>query len=84
MIDLHAHIIPGLDDGAQSPADALEMAESAADCGVRILTATAHMNLDACDPEVHLAKYREGLSALRAGIAKAGIRLALPPGWNCL
>ena len=84
MIDLHAHIIPGIDDGAQSPADALEMAESAADCGVRILTATAHMNLDACDPEVHLAKYREGLSALRAGIAKAGIRLRVASGMELL
>ena len=84
MIDLHAHIIPGIDDGAQSPADALEMAESAADCGVRILTATAHMNLDACDQEVHLAKYREGLSALRAGIAKAGIRLRVASGMELL
>ena len=84
MIDLHAHIIPGIDDGAQSSADALEMAETAADCGVRILTATAHMNLDACDPEVHLAKYREGLSALRAGIAKAGIRLRVASGMELL
>ena len=84
MIDLHAHIIPGIDDGAQSSADALEMAETAADCGVRILTATAHMNLDACDPEAHLAKYREGLSALRAGIAKAGIRLRVASGMELL
>lgn len=44
MIDLHAHILPGLDDGAQDIDDSLEMAEMAAESGVHILAATPHSN----------------------------------------
>ena len=42
IIDLHSHILPGVDDGAYTMADALEMARMAADSGVRTLVATPH------------------------------------------
>ncbi|MEA3345713.1 MAG: CpsB/CapC family capsule biosynthesis tyrosine phosphatase [Chloroflexota bacterium] len=42
MIDLHAHILPGLDDGAQSLEEALEMARVASADGVSCLVATPH------------------------------------------
>jgi protein-tyrosine phosphatase len=42
MIDLHCHILPGLDDGAQSLEDALRMAALAADHGIRRVVATPH------------------------------------------
>ena len=42
VIDLHSHILPGVDDGAYTMADALEMARMAADSGVRTLVATPH------------------------------------------
>lgn len=44
MIDLHAHILPGVDDGARDIQDSLEMAAMAADSGVSIMTATPHSN----------------------------------------
>ena len=37
MIDLHAHIVPGVDDGARSLSDSLEMARMAAKSGVQDL-----------------------------------------------
>lgn len=40
-IDLHAHILPGIDDGSQS----LEMAGIAAAGGVRHMAAIPHCNL---------------------------------------
>lgn len=40
MIDLHVHILPGLDDGAENMEDALEMAEMALESGVRTIVAT--------------------------------------------
>ena len=49
MIDLHTHILPGLDDGASSWEDALEMAQTAAETGTRILAATAHSNIPGQD-----------------------------------
>lgn len=45
MIDIHTHILPGIDDGAVDPYDTLEMARIAADSGVRSIVATPHCNV---------------------------------------
>ena len=45
MIDIHAHILPGIDDGAEDMYDTLEMARMAADSGVDRIIATPHCNI---------------------------------------
>ena len=45
MIDIHAHILPGIDDGARDIYDTLEMARIAADSGVSSIVATPHCNI---------------------------------------
>lgn len=45
MIDIHAHILPGIDDGAEDMYDTLEMASIAADSGVTRIVATPHCNI---------------------------------------
>ena len=52
MIDLHSHILPGLDDGAQSLQDSLAMARMAVDSGITAMVATPHCADDRCR-EVH-------------------------------
>jgi protein-tyrosine phosphatase len=42
MIDIHSHILPGIDDGAQSLDEAIEMAEAAVQEGITHLFATPH------------------------------------------
>lgn len=42
MIDIHAHILPGIDDGADSMGTAIEMARGAVESGVRAMVATPH------------------------------------------
>ena len=42
MYDLHAHILPGVDDGANTPEDTLEMARAGAKDGTRVILATPH------------------------------------------
>ena len=42
MIDLHCHILPGLDDGADSWETALEMGRMAAEAGTVTVAATCH------------------------------------------
>lgn len=42
MIDLHCHILPGLDDGAKDAAEAVEMARQAVADGIRTVIATPH------------------------------------------
>ena len=42
MYDLHAHILPGVDDGAVTPHDALAMSRVAAESGTKVVLATPH------------------------------------------
>ncbi|MBP2097205.1 tyrosine-protein phosphatase [Enterococcus rivorum] len=44
MIDLHCHILPKIDDGAQSLADSILMAESAVQQGISHILCTPHHN----------------------------------------
>ncbi|HOI44973.1 MAG TPA: hypothetical protein PLX50_05135 [Candidatus Aminicenantes bacterium] len=43
MIDLHCHILPGLDDGARTIEESVAMARLAAEDGVRTIVATPHL-----------------------------------------
>lgn len=42
MIDLHCHILPGIDDGAQTMEDSLSMARQAVSEGIHTIVATPH------------------------------------------
>lgn len=42
MIDIHCHILPGVDDGAADPAESVEMLRIAYECGVTGIVATPH------------------------------------------
>ena len=44
MVDIHCHILPGLDDGAKSLDEALQMVEMAIQDGVTHVVATPHAN----------------------------------------
>lgn len=44
MIDLHAHILPGLDDGPATLEASAEMAIAAVAAGTRVMAATSHIN----------------------------------------
>lgn len=45
MIDIHTHILPGVDDGSPRTAESLEMLRLAAASGVETVIATPHSNL---------------------------------------
>lgn len=68
MIDLHCHILPGLDDGAQTLEESLEMARVAAGDGIHTIAATPHADLwgtnpDQEDLEDRVARLQEALEA---------------------
>jgi tyrosine-protein phosphatase YwqE len=46
VIDLHCHILPGLDDGALNLHDAIGMARQAQDDGIQAVCATPHIRHD--------------------------------------
>jgi protein-tyrosine phosphatase len=46
MVDIHCHILPGLDDGAKSIEESIQMAETAIQDGISHVVATPHANAD--------------------------------------
>lgn len=78
MIDLHTHIIPGVDDGVESDDQALAFARLAVEDGIRTVVATPHCNEGSWfnDREAVLA----GVARLRELLARAGIPLRVEPG----
>lgn len=46
MIDLHCHVLPGLDDGAADLDDSVGMAEQAEADGIQVICATPHIRHD--------------------------------------
>ena len=42
MIDLHCHILPGVDDGAKNLEESLEMARIAKEQGIKKIISTSH------------------------------------------
>lgn len=84
MIDLHLHVMPGLDDGAEDMAAALDMARMAADSGVERAVAVVHGNLPGQDPEKLREAYRRKFDALRREIFRSGIALELEAGMEIL
>ena len=75
MIDLHSHVLPGIDDGAADLDEALAMARAAAADGVTTVVATPHA--DTHQPRSDVAAR---VLALQAELDAAGIALRLLPG----
>ena len=46
MIDLHCHVLPGIDDGPETMDGAIELARAAASQGTTVLVATPHVTYD--------------------------------------
>lgn len=44
MIDIHSHIMPGIDDGSRSMGETMKMLKMSAASGVSLITATPHFN----------------------------------------
>jgi len=78
MYDLHAHILPGVDDGAKLPEDTVAMARAAADSGTLAILATPHRR---DITENHSVLYVHDLLAEMNGLLRRdGIDLELLPG----
>lgn len=69
MIDIHSHVLPGLDDGAQNAEDSIAMLEMAAAHGTTDIVATPHANSEfKFDPAIISAKLAELRSAVNGKI----------------
>ncbi len=78
MIDLHAHILPAIDDGAESLDDALELARQAVADGIETVCATPHAGELSALPEG--SSVAEQVALLQQALAREGIALRLVAG----
>lgn len=77
MIDLHCHLLPGVDDGAATIGDSVAMAEAALRDGVDAIVATPHVNRHfPTDPH----SIRPAVDALRSAFEQRDVALAVHPG----
>ncbi len=77
MIDLHTHVLPGIDDGPETVEDSLELARAAVAAGTQTLVATPHVSWTyPNDPATIAARVEE----LRARLDAEGIPLDVRAG----
>lgn len=77
MIDLHSHILPGLDDGPRGLPESLDVARAAVADGIEVIAATPHVRDDY--PTTADAMER-AVAELEAALSAEGIALAVLTG----
>jgi protein-tyrosine phosphatase len=78
VIDLHAHLLPGVDDGPATVEEAVAVAAAAAAEGVKTLVATPHVRPD--HPRVRPDELADRTRSLQSALDAAGVALELLPG----
>jgi protein-tyrosine phosphatase len=77
MIDLHCHVLPGVDDGALDAADSVAMARAAQRDGVTAICATPHIRHD---HDVRIAELPRRLAELRAALDRDAVGMEVLAG----
>lgn len=79
MIDIHSHILPGVDDGAETLADSVEILRELVSQGVTDVIATPHY----VDETIYMSPRRENarlLDELRQELSREGVEVRLHLG----
>ena len=76
VIDLHCHVLPGIDDGPQTIEDSLAVAVAAEAAGTRTLVATSHVSWEYPNRAETIARLVDELNARLSG---DGVALEIRP-----
>jgi protein-tyrosine phosphatase len=77
VIDLHCHLLPGLDDGAVDLADAVAMAVQATAAGITEICATPHIRHD---HDVRIYELTDRVALVDEAVAAAGLGVRVRTG----
>ena len=77
LVDLHCHILPGVDDGALDLADAVAMARQAEHDGIGVVCATPHIRHD---HDVRIAELPVRVAGLNEALERSGVAVRVVPG----
>jgi protein-tyrosine phosphatase len=78
VIDLHCHVIPGVDDGPATIEDSLALCRAALAAGTTRIIATPHVNWTY--PEVDVAAVHEGVATVNAALTEAAVEVEVDIG----
>jgi protein-tyrosine phosphatase len=78
VIDLHTHVLPGLDDGARTPDEAIAIAQAGAEDGVVQMAATPHLRAD--HPGVEPAGLPARCDRLNQRLTELGVPIEIISG----
>jgi protein-tyrosine phosphatase len=73
MVDMHSHVLPGIDDGAKTPEDSVILIKKMMELGIKKIIATPHIMIDFYrnTPET----IGNALTLLKAELVKEGIAI---------
>lgn len=77
VIDLHTHILPGIDDGAQTLEDSVAMAQAAVADGITVVAATPHVREDYPTEPATMERL---VTEVKEAVASAGVELDIRSG----
>lgn len=77
VIDLHAHLLPGIDDGPVTAEESIDLARAAANDGTRTLAATPHLRHDY--PDVRVDELAHRCSDLGGLLRAAAVPIEIVP-----
>lgn len=80
MIDIHCHILPGVDDGSADFAESLSMGETAEANGVTDIIATPHCNIPGSYSNYYGKEYEAAFAELNELFRQNNIKVALHKG----
>lgn len=75
MIDIHSHVLPGIDDGSKNIEMSREMLDTSATMGVTLLAATPHFYADQMQIDTFLENREAAYTAIAPYAQAKGIRL---------
>jgi protein-tyrosine phosphatase len=75
MIDIHAHVLPHVDDGSQSWKESLYMLQKGAEDGIRGVVCTSHI-LDRFDSRIE-ADFTQKFNELQSKVARSPFKISL-------
>ena len=84
FVDIHTHILPGVDDGSKNAETSLQMARIAVENGTKSLVCTKHTDMTerVSADDGHLIHY--GVQWLRKELQQEGIPLEVLPGMEIM
>ena len=80
MIDIHCHILPGMDDGSGNFSDSIEMAQLAASSGICSIVVTPHCNVPNVFENYWTTEVRAVFDRLQEELKARKIPITLLPG----